>query len=146
MLDTLYSQALVKYASTITREGTLLSPHGRVSLTSKPCGSSIHVDLNVRNGYIVDFAQTVQSCALGRASASILGENIIGCTFEDLQLGYKTLQAVLGKNILHISWYNVSQLWPNLSLFSVAQNAPERHNSIFLPFKVTCQALDLALK
>ena len=53
------------------------------------------VDLALRDGRIVDFAQNVRACALGQASAAVLGAQVLGLSRATIAAGRDALHAVL---------------------------------------------------
>ena len=71
-LEQLYSKRILALAADIPHAGKLAAPQASAKKRSPLCGSTVAVDLAVRDGRITEFAQTVRACALGQASASIL--------------------------------------------------------------------------
>src|SRR5437016_12900305 len=86
MIDDLYSAKLLKLAANLPRLGRLPAPDASVEKIAKLCGSRVLVDVVVDGDRIADFAQEVKACALGQASASVLGEHVVGASLEELEL------------------------------------------------------------
>jgi NifU-like protein involved in Fe-S cluster formation len=59
------------------------------------CGSTVSVDLDVTDGRISRFGQDVKACALGQASAALLGRNVIGRTRAEIETARDQLKAML---------------------------------------------------
>jgi NifU-like protein involved in Fe-S cluster formation len=136
MLDEVYTKALLDYASHIPHSGRLPSPSLSAELSTPICGSRIIVDLIVQDGVITDFAQEVQACALGRAAAAILGQNIIGCTVDEM---FNLRDQV--HMMLKDEGTAPQGRWADLSLLQVAAPFSSRHASVLLAFNAVCKAL-----
>jgi nitrogen fixation protein NifU and related proteins len=50
------------------------------------CGDEITLELKIENGKVVDVAFTGHGCAISRAAASMMSEEIIGKTLNELRL------------------------------------------------------------
>ncbi|WP_182084814.1 iron-sulfur cluster assembly scaffold protein [Aureimonas sp. ME7] len=85
MIDDLYNNRILDLAGNIPRIGRLPAPHGTAKAHSKLCGSTVIVDLMVENGVVVDFAHEVRACALGQASSSVMAQNVVGASAEELR-------------------------------------------------------------
>ena len=69
----LYSQRILALAAAIPLAERLPDPDVSAKRRSPLCGSTVTVDLKLADGRIVGFGQDVKACALGQASASVLG-------------------------------------------------------------------------
>ncbi len=74
----LYSRRILALTTAIPHQGRLDDAQASVQRRSPQCGSSVTVHLSMADGRISDFAQEVRACALGQASASVLGQAVIG--------------------------------------------------------------------
>src|ERR1700688_3956293 len=84
MLDDIYNKRVLELAADIPRLGRLASPDASAKAHSRLCGSTVVVDLNLRDGAVSDFAHDVKACALGQASSSLMARHIIGATPDEL--------------------------------------------------------------
>ena len=91
----LYSIRILGLAAGIPHLGRLPTPQGTARKRSPLCGSTVTADVVVEDGRIAAFAQDVKACALGQASAAVLGEVVIGRTLPELQAARDTLRAML---------------------------------------------------
>ena len=91
----LYSTKILALAAEIPHLGRLEAPQASVKKRSPLCGSTVTVDLDMENGKVSRFGQEVKACALGQASAAVLGEAVIGRTAEELEGIAKDLEAML---------------------------------------------------
>jgi NifU-like protein involved in Fe-S cluster formation len=91
----LYSTRILALAADIPHHGRLDSPKATVKKRSPLCGSTVTVDLDMENGRVTRFAQDVKACALGQASAAVLGAAILGCSQADLDKAARQLDAML---------------------------------------------------
>jgi len=98
MIDALYSNRILGLVANIPRTGRLAAPGGSAEKTAKLCGSRITVDVTLAEGRVIDFAQDVAACALGQASAAILGANVIGADLAEIELARDGLKAMLKTN------------------------------------------------
>lgn len=129
MVAELYTKEILLLAGRISHIGRLKNPHSSAEKHSRLCGSSIVVDICVTDNIITDFAQEIASCILGQASASIVGEHIIGLSVEEFWQVKATVDAMLKKKTA-----------PPVGAFSVFQELTgaylykNRHEAIMLVF------------
>lgn len=95
MIDDLYSDRILTLAANMPRAGRLARPDASAERVSKLCGSRVTVDVALEDDRVIDFAQDVKACALGQASAAVLGAHVIGATVAELQLARDQLSAML---------------------------------------------------
>jgi NifU-like protein involved in Fe-S cluster formation len=91
-----------------------------------------------REGRVAALGQEVKACALGQASAALMGSHAIGATAADLSAARDALASYLHGECDH------SDLWPGLSHFAEARAFAARHASILLPFEAAAEAAALA--
>ncbi|MFM8542096.1 MAG: iron-sulfur cluster assembly scaffold protein [Chakrabartia sp.] len=93
------------------------------------------MDINLdTSGQIVAFGQDVRACALGQASAALLGRDVLGQTGPSLTLVSKGLAAWLARESEDLP------AWPGLHVFTSARDYPARHAAICLPFEAAAAA------
>jgi NifU-like protein involved in Fe-S cluster formation len=85
MLNEIYSRRILELAASIPHLGRLADPDASASAHSRLCGSTVIVDLKVEDGRVTDFAHEVKACALGQASSSVMGRNVLGSTVAELR-------------------------------------------------------------
>ena len=129
MIDEIYNKEVLRLAANISRVEPLDRPDAYASLRAPLCGSTIDVGLQMNSGYITAFGQAIRACALGQAAASVLAEQVIGKSADDIQLARDQLAAMLMENgpVPEGDWSALSALLP-------ARNARSRHGAILLPF------------
>jgi NifU-like protein involved in Fe-S cluster formation len=98
MIDDIYNAKILTFAGNIARIGRLECPDASAMAHSKLCGSTVTVDLNMRDGVVTDFAHDVKACALGQASSSIMAANIVGATAEELRAVREAMRKMLKEN------------------------------------------------
>ena len=91
----LYSSRILALAADIPFLERLENPDASAKKRAPLCGSTVTVDLNIASGRIVEFGQDVKACALGQASASVVGQNIIGRTLTEVETARDELKAML---------------------------------------------------
>jgi NifU-like protein involved in Fe-S cluster formation len=98
MLDDIYNRRVLELAADIPRLGRLAAPDATAKAHSRLCGSTVVVDLVVRDGRVIDFAHDVKACALGQASSSLMARHVIGATAEELLALRETMTRMLKHN------------------------------------------------
>ncbi|PRY26662.1 NifU-like protein involved in Fe-S cluster formation [Aliiruegeria haliotis] len=132
----LYSGRILALAADIPHLGKLDSPTATVRKRSPLCGSTVSVDLIVNDGRIVDFAQDVKACALGQASAAVLGRHVIGRNRQEIETARDQLRAML-----QADGPVPSAPFDDLEVLLPARDFSNRHASILLAFDATAAAL-----
>src|SRR5579859_5945279 len=140
MIDDLYSAKLLKLAANMPRAGRLAHPDASVEKVSKLCGSRITVDVTLKDGRIVDYAQDVKACALGQAAAAIMGEHAVGASVEEIESARDALRAML-----KAGGPAPEGRFADLAMLAPVKDYPPRHASTMLAFEATAEACRLAL-
>jgi NifU-like protein involved in Fe-S cluster formation len=140
MIDDLYSARILGLAANLPHLGRLDAADGSAEKTAKLCGSRIHVDLCLDHGVVSAFAQDVQACALGQASAAILGESVIGATPDELILARDGLSAMLRNGSAP-----PEGRFAGLSMLAPVKDYPARHASTLLAFEAAVEACQKAI-
>ncbi|GHA42216.1 iron-sulfur cluster scaffold-like protein [Amylibacter ulvae] len=133
----LYSKRILALAASIPHTTPLETPMGSAKKRSPLCGSNIQVALNVKDGVVTEFSQDVKACALGQASASVVGSNIIGRTRGEIETGRDQLFAMLTKD-----GPVPDAPFDELIVLESAKDYRNRHASIMLAFDTTLVAFD----
>ncbi|WP_417269869.1 iron-sulfur cluster assembly scaffold protein [Celeribacter sp.] len=94
-LAKLYSGKLLALAADIPHVGRLETPQVSVRERAPLCGSTVTVDVVMEDGKVAQFAQDVKACALGQASAAVLGAHVLGRTAEELDQARDEMTAFL---------------------------------------------------
>ncbi|MFS2317063.1 iron-sulfur cluster assembly scaffold protein [Maricaulis sp. D1M11] len=137
MKHDLYSNDVLRLAAQMPRVGRLGAPATSSRKVSRLCGSEIEVDLMVQDGRVVDMAQRVKACALGQASAAILGKHVVGATQDELLNARNALRAMLKS-----SAPAPRGRFAELAVLASAKAYPARHQSIMLPFEAAVAAFE----
>ncbi|MFT4253617.1 MAG: iron-sulfur cluster assembly scaffold protein [Caulobacter sp.] len=136
MIDDLYSARILTLVANMPRAGRLSAPDASAEKTAKLCGSRILVDVVVEEGRVADFAQEVSACALGQASAAVLGANVIGADLAELELARDALAAMLKSNGPH-----PAGRFAELAVLEPVKDYPARHASTLLAFEAAVEAV-----
>ncbi len=132
----LYSKRILALAADIPHVRRLDKPTATVRKRSPLCGSTVTVDVVVKDGRIVDFGQDVKACALGQASAAIAGAQMIGRTRAEVERARDELRAMLkeGGPVPSAPFAGYEVLEP-------ARDYKNRHASILLVLEATAEAM-----
>ena len=139
MIDDLYSDRILALAANMPRAGRLSAPDASSEKTSKLCGSTVIVDLSVEDGRVVDFSQDVRACALGQASAAVLGAHVIGADAEEIEVARNALHAMLKAD----GAPPVGR-FADLAVLQPVKDYPARHASTLLAFEAALEAVRTA--
>jgi NifU-like protein involved in Fe-S cluster formation len=137
MLTDIYNNRILELAANIPRQGRLAAPDASARAHSKLCGSTVIVDLVMRDGKVADFAHDVKACALGQASASIMARNVIGATGPELRQLRDDVRAMLKEN-----GPPPQGKWSDISVLEPVRDYKARHASTLLTFDATVDALN----
>ncbi len=139
MIDDLYNERLLEFAGNISHIGRLEAPDGSASAHSKLCGSTVKVELNLRDGLVSDFAHEVRACALGQASSSIMARHIVGASAEELRALRQTMIRMLKEG-----GAPPEGRFADLRYLEPVREHKARHASTLLTFDAVEAALDQA--
>ena len=136
MLDDIYSRRVLELAADIPRLGRLSSPDATAKAHSRLCGSTVIVDLVVRDGRVVDFGHDVRACALGQASSSLMARHVVGATAEELLALRATVTRMLKQD-----GPPPEGKWADFALLEPVRAYRARHASTLLTFDAVADAL-----
>jgi len=132
----LYSGRILALAADMPRTERLADPTATAKRRAPLCGSTVTVDVQVVDGIVTDYGQDVKACALGQATAAIVGANVVGLTMGEIQAGRDALYAMLKSD------GPVPQApFTDLEVLQPAKDYKNRHASIMLAFDATLEAL-----
>ena len=140
MIDDLYSARILGLAANMPRAGRLAAPQASSEKIAKLCGSRILVDVAMQDGRVSDFAQEVKACALGQASAAVLGANVIGATPEEIEAARDALRAML-----KAGGPRPEGRFADLAVLEPVKDYPARHASTLLAFEAASEAVRKAV-
>ncbi len=135
----LYSGRILALAADIPHLGRLAAPMASVRRRSPLCGSTVTVDLDVSDGRISRFAQDVRACALGQASAAVVGGAAPGRTRAEIDRALAELRAMLKDG-----GPPPSPPFEGLAVLEPARDYRNRHASILLALEATAEAMAAA--
>lgn len=137
-LITLYSGRILALAAAVPFTGRLQAPQGTARRRSPLCGSTITADVVLEGGRVARFAQDVRACALGQASAALLGAGIIGRSRQELEAARAALAAMLAGGPVPAAPFD------GYEVLIPARDYRNRHASILLALEAACAAVAAA--
>ena len=137
MLNDVYNKRILELAAEIPRLGRLPHPDASATAHSKLCGSTVTVDLVLRDGQVADFAHDVKACALGQASSSIMARNIVGSTPEELRDLRDGVRRMLKENAPPPE----AAKWADIAVLEPVREYKARHSSTLLTFDAVVDAI-----
>ena len=137
MIDDVYNAKILGFAGNIGRIGRLAAPDASATAHSKLCGSTVTVDLAVKDGVVTDFAHEVKACALGQASSAIMAQHVVGASAGELRA---TREAML--RMLKEDGPPPEGRFADLKYLEPVRDYKARHASTMLTFDAVVDCLD----
>jgi NifU-like protein involved in Fe-S cluster formation len=135
MTSALYNRDILRLAASIPHQRRLEAPRASVTKQSPVCGSRVTVDVVTdEQGRVVELGQEVRACALGQASASLMGAHALGRDAGELAEARDHLADFLAGR------RDDAGHWPGLAIFEEARPFTARHASILLAFEAAAEA------
>jgi len=136
MLNDIYNKRIIELAGNIPRLGRLTDPDASATAHSKLCGSTVKVDVKMRDGVVSDFAHDVKACALGQASSSIMARHVIGSSAAELRDLRETVRRMLKEN-----GAPPAGKWEDIAVLEPVRDYKARHASTMLTFDAVVDAI-----
>ncbi|WP_234852967.1 MULTISPECIES: iron-sulfur cluster assembly scaffold protein [Paracoccus] len=135
----LYSRRILALTTAIPHLGALPAFDGKAMRRSPQCGSSVTAYVAMDGDRIADFRQEVRACALGQASASVLGQAVVGRSRAEVAATRDALRTMLTD-----AGDPPAAPFADLEALLPARDYPNRHASILLAWDATLDAIDQA--
>lgn len=134
-----YADAILSHNRAPHRRGQLDAPthcgHGDNAL----CGDSLRIELEVREGRIVDYAFEAEACAIVVATASMLGDALVDKDPEQLARIESDLRRLLGQQPPEPD-AELMQRLGELSALAEMRALPRRHRCVTLALEALRKA------
>lgn len=138
MSEPLYNREILRLAAAIPYAERLVGPDASAEKRSPICGSRVTVDVRLGpDGRVAELGLLVRACALGQASAALLGDHAIGRSTDELAATRDELAAWLA------GAGDVPD-WPGIGALTPALPHSARHPSIRLAFEAVAEAASIA--
>ena len=134
----LYTRDILRLAGGISRVGHLEEADGEATCTSRLCGSTMTVGIAVEEGRIADYAQRIQACAFGQASAALFAETAPGRSAGEVEAGRAQVEAFLKGGAAP------DGVWSEFGRLEPVREVKARHGAVLLPFETTLAAFQAA--
>ncbi|HTP11086.1 MAG TPA: SUF system NifU family Fe-S cluster assembly protein [Anaerolineae bacterium] len=96
-MEDLYRDNIIDHYQNPRNYGTLEHPDISYEDSNPVCGDEIRMDLKIQDGRVIDARFNGHGCSISQASASMLTEEIIGKTLEEVkQIDKQYLLDMLG--------------------------------------------------
>ena len=138
MLSDLYSGQLLEAAGAIPAAGALPDADATARRSSKVCGSSVELDLSLRDGVVADVATRVKACALGQAAVTFFDRGVRGASPDEVRRVRDEVHAMLKES----GPPPEGDRWAELAKLAPVAEYPARHASVMLVFDAAVAALD----
>jgi nitrogen fixation protein NifU and related proteins len=135
-----YAESILSHNRAPHRRGRLAAPthcgHGENAL----CGDSLKLELELREGRIVDYAFEAEACAIVVATASMLGDALVGAEPERLAQLDVDLRRLLGQQPPEPDAALLERLG-ELAALAEMRALPRRHRCVTLALEALRKAL-----
>ncbi len=139
----LYNPEILRLAVSIPYAELLTDAQVSVRRVSPVCGSQVTVSLSLdAAGRIARFGQEVRACALGQASAAVLGRHVLGQRAADVRRAHDLLRDWLKQADMLPP--ELAGVYPEIRALAPAHGYPARHPSILLAFDAAAAAAERA--
>lgn len=141
MSEALYTRDILRLAVSIPHQQRLENPDGSAEQRSQTCGSVVAADVIIADdGVLLELGLMISACALGQASAAILGAEAIGRTASDIIHARSNLAAFFDGKA------EFPGIWQDMDKLVVAKDHQGRHGAILLPYDALIAAFADAAK
>ncbi len=138
MSDPLYRKEILRLAADAHGAGRLVGPHATGTAFNPACGDKVTVDIKLGDdGRVLAIAHETKACVLAQASASILGEALVGASREDVER--------LANDIAQMLVVRAPPPAPPFATYGVFEGAVEhrnRHRCVLLPMDAVLAAFE----
>lgn len=93
--DDLYREIILDHYTCPRHKGRLKTATHRLEGVNPSCGDTVELDLEVREGRVVEVGFVGEGCSISMASASMLAEAVRGQTLDQVRLLAETFKARL---------------------------------------------------
>ena len=138
-LSDLYSDRILEIAGNQPIPGRLADADASARKVSRICGSTIEVDIKLRDGVIVGYGHEISACALGQTSAAIVATHIVGTPAAE----FRTVRQQMTE-MLKAEGKPPGGKWDDLKYLEPVREYRPRHTSTLLVFDAVAEALDKA--
>lgn len=120
---------LKRYGTLVHADQRLAGPGvGSVTVRSPLCGSELTLDAVIAGERVQQLGWAVRACSLGQATTGILTLHVAALERREVaRVGAQLRQILRGAHL--------ACDWPELEIFTFAEDIPVRHESALLPFK-----------
>lgn len=135
----MYSRELLRLGLRLADQGRLSDFDGSAEARSRACGSVVVADVRMDGDRVVAFGQDVKACAVGQASAAVLGSHIVGrvrTEIKDAHDGFANFLRGLSDDLGE---------WPELQSLAGVREHKGRHAAALLPYEAALAAIDQAV-
>ena len=126
----MYSDIIIDHNNHPFNDGELANPDIESILENASCGDILRIQLAIKNGTIVAGKFTGTGCAISRAAADIILDEIVGKSKKEAKALLKNYRAmILGKK------YSKEQIGNLVALQDIAK-MPARTKCALLPYQI----------
>jgi nitrogen fixation protein NifU and related proteins len=137
MSDPLYKKELLRLAADAHGAGRLSQPDVTGEAFNQTCGDKVIVDLSLKDGRITAIAHDIKACVLAQASASILGQSLMGASQDDVEnLANAIAQMLIAKTAPPTTPFE------GYAAFEGATEHRNRHRCVLLPVEAVLAAFE----
>jgi len=118
----------MRLAANATGAGSIESPDAEGTLDNPTCGDRITIQVKLDDGRITELVHENRSCMLCQASASLLAQNAVGMTLQDVKRIQDEIQKIFESGDI-----TEGLSWEELEYFVPVKDHKSRHICVLLP-------------
>ena len=117
-MDSIYKEQILDHYKNPRNYGNLDDPDIHVEANNPLCGDRLSMDLKVKDGVVQEVAFSGRGCAISQASASMLTEEMVGKSLDEL--AGTTRQDILDNLGIEVSYARMKCALLSLGLLRLA--------------------------
>jgi len=94
-LDDLYREIILDHYRSPRNRGSLEQPTATGEGDNPLCGDEVRVDLDIRDGRVLDVRFVANGCSISQASASMMTEAIKGLSLEEVESLFEAFKGMM---------------------------------------------------
>ena len=134
----LYTVEILRLAASLPEPARLRRVDGSARERSPTCGSTVEVELTLKDGLVEALSQKVEACAFGQASAALVAQQAPGRDRHEIEAALEQLSAWLAGE------RDAPPEWPDYEALAPARSRKSRHGAILLPLRALLAAIERA--
>jgi nitrogen fixation NifU-like protein len=140
-VSALYRDIVLDHHRAPRRYGALAHPTHACDGVNALCGDSLRLELRLHDGRIAEYGFRGECCAIATATASLLGERVIGLAPPDIAALQQAFATLIGADAADAALVGTDAAVGDLAALSELSRYPARRKCALLPWATLAAAL-----